>query len=99
MKLAEAREAKGLTVTELHLMTGVACKTIRDIEKGAYSPTPKTRDKLCPALEVTPADIDELSAAFQRFTGYGSAVKYPLFQAKLIDALHRKEMSLGRART
>jgi transcriptional regulator with XRE-family HTH domain len=51
----EARESRGLTLADLHLVTGIPSGRLRQIESGQSWVREKTRHKLMYALEITEA--------------------------------------------
>ena len=53
-KLRDARTQEGLKLTELSRLCGVSEKTIRDIEKGKYSSTQVTKQKILKGLNSHP---------------------------------------------
>jgi DNA-binding XRE family transcriptional regulator len=53
-KLREVRTREGLKVTELSRLCLVSEKTIRDIEKGKYSSTEVTKQKILKGLNNNP---------------------------------------------
>ena len=54
-KLREIRTLEGLKLTELSRLSGVSEKTIRDIEKGKYSSTQVTKQKILKGLNNNPS--------------------------------------------
>jgi len=53
-KLREIRTREGLKLTELSRLCGVSEKTISDIEKGKYSSTQVTKQKILKGLNNNP---------------------------------------------
>jgi len=53
-KLRDIRTQEGLKLTELSRLCGVSEKTIRDIEKGKYSSTQVTKQKILKGLNNNP---------------------------------------------
>lgn len=54
IELKKAREAKGLTFSDLHRLTGISRTTLHDYESSRSMPGAKELVKLCQALEVSP---------------------------------------------
>jgi transcriptional regulator with XRE-family HTH domain len=65
IELKKAREAKGLTFSDLHRLTAISRTTLHDYESGRSMPGAKELVKLCQVLEVTPnrllLGMDDLS--------------------------------------
>ena len=59
MKLRKIRIYQGLTQDELRQLSGVALKTITNIERGKHLPKLETMLKIAKALSVDLTDIDE----------------------------------------
>ncbi len=55
--LAYLRRSKGLSQDDLSRLSGVAKKTISDLELGRRQARPSTRRRLARALKVRPEDI------------------------------------------
>ncbi len=53
-RLRDTRTQEGLKLTELSRLCGVSEKTIRDIEKGKYSSTQVTKQKILKGLNNNP---------------------------------------------
>lgn len=64
--LKEARAAKLLTVRALAAKAGVAASTVYLIENGRATPRFSVIAKLCTALGVEPAAVDEFAAAMRQ---------------------------------
>ena len=58
MTLKELRESRGLSQDDLHTLSGVAKRTIVDLELRRRKPRPSTRRKLAKALKVKPQEIE-----------------------------------------
>ena len=56
--LREIRETRGLSQDDLHTLSGVAKRTIGQLELGRRKPRPSTRRRLARALKVRPQDIE-----------------------------------------
>ena len=56
-KMKQARQAAGLSQTELARSIGVSRQTINMIENGAYNPTIELCIRICKALGVTLDDL------------------------------------------
>lgn len=54
LEIRKAREARGLSFTDLSRLTGVSRTTLHDYESGRSKPGAKELLRLCEALEVTP---------------------------------------------
>ena len=57
MILRELRETRGLSQDDLHTLSGVAKRTIVDLELRRRKPRPSTRRRLARALKVKPQEI------------------------------------------
>ena len=56
--LRELREGRGLSQDDLHSLSGVAKRTIGDLELSRRKPRPSTRRRLAKALKAKPQDIE-----------------------------------------
>lgn len=54
IELRKAREAKGLSFSDLHRLTAISRTSLHDYESGRSKPGAKELVKLCQVLEVTP---------------------------------------------
>lgn len=54
IELKASREARGLSVSQLHSITGIARTALHDYESGRYKPGANEIRKLCEALGITP---------------------------------------------
>ncbi|RDV00118.1 helix-turn-helix domain-containing protein [Trinickia dinghuensis] len=54
IQLKVSREARGLSVSQLHATTGIARTALHDYEAGRYKPGANEIRKLCDALGITP---------------------------------------------
>ncbi|HGL6718391.1 helix-turn-helix domain-containing protein [Burkholderia contaminans] len=54
IQLKASREARGLSVSQLHASTGIARTALHDYEAGRYKPGANEIRKLCEALGITP---------------------------------------------
>ena len=54
IQLKASREARGLSVSQLHTATGIARTALHDYEAGRYKPGANEIRKLCEALGITP---------------------------------------------
>lgn len=59
VRVRMVRESRGLSLTKLAQISGVARSTIHDIERGNNSPTYDTILKLCAGLDVRPAQLTD----------------------------------------
>jgi DNA-binding XRE family transcriptional regulator len=60
-KLCDIRTQEGLKLTELSRLCSVSEKTIRDIEKGKYSSTQVTKQKILKGLNNNPSKSKQWS--------------------------------------
>lgn len=54
IELKASREARGLSISQLHSYTGIARTALHDYEAGRYKPGANEIRKLCDALGITP---------------------------------------------
>lgn len=54
IELKASREARGLSISQLHTYTGIARTALHDYEAGRYKPGANEIRKLCDALGITP---------------------------------------------
>lgn len=54
IQLKASREARGLSISQLHTTTGIARTALHDYEAGRYKPGANEIRKLCTALGITP---------------------------------------------
>lgn len=71
-RIASARKSCGLTQQELAIQTGLAIKTIQEIEKGHENPTYETLSRLINRLGISPntlfpLEISTKQEEFQHF--------------------------------
>ena len=88
MQLREAREARGLSIKQLHEVSGVAATTILGLETRKHRPTAATINKLCAVPGVQSIEMEEY-----KFTG----AKYPEFQEILSKASLKKGLTIRQA--
>ena len=68
MKLVESRVEKGLTISALSRASQVTRATIKRVESGRSVPTVETCWKIATAVGVTPQEIAEFTASFEKET-------------------------------
>lgn len=72
-EIRKAREAKGLSLADLHRLTGMSRNTLHQYESGARRPGAKELKRLCEVLEVSPNRL--LFGSEQPFASSGGVLR------------------------